>query len=329
MRNNSSKDSRQESQRRRVWIFVADAGNKQDLSDLDHLDAILWGANPNTRLGDLVLMYRTAPYSDIAYVFTAASDARPAKRADRADTKYVIQLSDKVRLIHPVKLQQIRATPALSKWSLARTVQGVMRRRRDLIDENVWPALQQLIIRRNEYVASILKAVASPKTGAAKKARKRVARKPRQRMLKVFLSYGSPDLDKVERLYRRLRRVAWLNVWFNKDTDDLMTGDQWQNIVPRQIEKSDAMIICLSSRTINRRGFLQSEIGRALFVQEQQPEGTSFISPITFDQCDMPPRLSKWHCTDLRIKKSGIVKSDYRKLIAALERRADFLAETS
>ena len=60
-------------------------------------------------------MYRTTRYSDIAYVFTAASDARPAKRADRADTRYVIQLSDKVRLIHPVKLQ-IRATPALSKW---------------------------------------------------------------------------------------------------------------------------------------------------------------------------------------------------------------------
>ena len=58
---------------------------------MDHLDKILWGANPNTCKGDLILMYRTAPYSDIAYIFSARSALRPTRRSDAADTPYVIQ----------------------------------------------------------------------------------------------------------------------------------------------------------------------------------------------------------------------------------------------
>jgi hypothetical protein len=65
-------------QSQQVWIFMVDSRNSEDLRDLDHLDAILWGANPHTKRGDLVLMYRTAPYSDIPYVFVAGFDPRPA-----------------------------------------------------------------------------------------------------------------------------------------------------------------------------------------------------------------------------------------------------------
>jgi hypothetical protein len=41
----------------RVWLFMADGRNTQDLRDLDHLDAILWGANRHARRGDIVLIY--------------------------------------------------------------------------------------------------------------------------------------------------------------------------------------------------------------------------------------------------------------------------------
>jgi hypothetical protein len=110
-------------------------------------------------------MYRTAPYSDFAYIFTAASDPRPAVRDDRTSSKHVIQLSDKIDLMRPIELDRIRATRSLAKWSFIRNVQGVMRRRRDVTEEGAWPALRQLIIKRNPYVASILKRVSSG-TGA-------------------------------------------------------------------------------------------------------------------------------------------------------------------
>jgi TIR domain len=319
MGNSSTKPGKQQSRSRRVWIFVVDSGNKQDLNDLDHLDAILWGSNPNARRGDLVLMYRSAPHSDIAYVFTAASDARETKRGDRADTKYVIQLSDKVQLVNPIKLESIKANRALSKWSFARNVQGIMRHRKDVIEEGAWPALQQLIIKSNQYVAPVLRAVSPTQS----RSRKRTHKVSGRRQLKVFISYGSPDLKKVENLYRRLRRLGWIEPWFNKEADDLSAGDPWEMIVPEKIQSSDAMIICLSKKSVNRAGFFQTEMGRALRLQEQQPEGTSFIVPIKLDECKVPRRLSNWHCAEL-FRKRG-----FNDLVSALERRANFLAQVS
>lgn len=305
---------------RRVWIFICDSRSKQDLSDLDHLDAILWGANPNTQRGDLVLMYRTAPYSDIAYIFTAASDPRLTKRSDRADSEYVIQLSDKIDLMRPIQLGRIRASRALSKWSFARNAQGVMKRRRDVVEEGAWPALAQIIIKSNPYVASILKAVPSRKSPRRKRQTPKVSRKKR---LRVFISYGTPDLNKVARLYRRLCKLGWIEAWFNKEADDLTAGDNWERIVPEKIRTSDVVIVCLSSASVRRAGFFHSEIGRALLLQEQQPEGTSFICPIKLDECDVPNRLAKWHCAEL-FRKRG-----FTDLLSALERRASFLAQIS
>jgi hypothetical protein len=141
--------------------------------------------------------------------------------------------------------------------------------------------------------------------------------------LKVFVSYGSSDIVKVERLYRRLLRLGWLEPWFNKETDDLKAGAPWETIVPEKIASSDVMIICLSSKSVKKIGFFQSEIGRALLMQEQQPEGTSFICPIKLNECEVPSRLAKWHCAEL-FRKRG-----FRDLVDALKRRAHFIAQVT
>ena len=321
MGENSTKPEEVEGESRKVWVFVVDSDNKHDLNDLDHLDALLWGSNPNTRRGDLVLMYRTAPYSDIAYVFTAASDPRPAKRGDRTDAKYVIQLTDKVRLIQPIHIQRLSNNQRLSKWSFVRNRQGIMRRKQDVIEEGAWPALRQRIVKSNEYLAPVLNAIAPARSKPRKRTRKPAVRRVLlKRPLTVFISYGSPDLGQVESLYRRLRRRGWIQPWFNKETKDLSSGDEWEAIVPEKIQSSDAMIICLSSQSVNRAGFFQIEIKRAIDLQDQQPEGTSFIAPIKLNECEVPRRLSRWHCAEL-FRKNG-----FDDLVAALERRANFLA---
>jgi hypothetical protein len=266
-------------------------------------------------------MYRTAPYSDIAYIFTAASEPRRSRGRARADAKYVIQLTDKIRLLRPVKLDRIKSTAALSQWSFARNVQGIMRRRRDVIEEGAWPALRRLIIGRNPYVASALRAVPPTKSQSLRpRARLPRVRAPRQRTLQVFLSYGSQDLDQVQRLYRRLCKLGWVKPWFNKDGKSIKSGEDWEVAVGKAIEASDAVVICLSSSSVKKIGFFQTEIGRALLIQEQQPEGTSFISPIRLNECEVPNRLAKWHCSEL-FERGG-----FQDLVASLERRAAFLA---
>src|SRR6266850_1369554 len=98
-----------------VWLFMGEGRNTRDMRDLDHLDAIRWGSNPHARRGDLVLMYRTAPYSDIAYIFRAASDPRPTRPEDQADATHVIDLDEKVALAAPIGIETLRSERALKK----------------------------------------------------------------------------------------------------------------------------------------------------------------------------------------------------------------------
>jgi hypothetical protein len=125
-------------QKVKAWIFMADGRNESDIRDLDHLDEILWGSNPNAREGDLVLMYRSAPYSDIAYVFSAKSNPRPTRTEDQADSAYVIELANKTRLEKVITLKEIRRDASLSGWTFGRYQQGVMRRKKDLTEEGIW-----------------------------------------------------------------------------------------------------------------------------------------------------------------------------------------------
>jgi len=228
-------------------------------------------------------------------------------------------------LLRPVKLSRIKSTPALAKWSFAGTVQGVMTHRRDVTEEGAWPALRRLIIQGNRYAASVLRAVPPTRnrylkaTAPRKRKPKAIAKRP----VRVFLSYGSKDLDQVQRLYRRLSRLGWVKPWFNKDGESIKTGEEWEEAVGNAIQDSDAVVICLSLSSVQRIGFFQTEIGRALLMQEQQPEGTSFISPVKLDECEVPKRLAKWHCSEL-FERGG-----FKELVAGLERRSIFLKQIS
>ena len=314
------------SEGRRAWIFMVDSRNQEDLRDLDHLDGILWGSNPNTREGDIVLMYRTAPYSDIAYVFSATSNPRPTQPADRADTEYVIDLARKTRLSSPLTLRDIRNSPRLSAWSFAHHQQGAMRRTSDIRQEGFWPDLRRLLTARNPSLADALAGL----EGVSERSRSTesrvlrpsgLGRKAGAKGLRVFLSYASPDRKRVDRLYRKLRHERNLVLWFDQKT--LAPGDDWRPTIAKAIRSSDTVLICLSSHSIRRAGFAQKEIAWALEVADEQPEGTTSIIPLKLDACDLPDRLSRWQCAEL-FRKGG-----YQDLVASLRRRAAFIQEAS
>ena len=297
----------------RIWIFVVDSRNLEDLRDLDHLDGVLWGSNPNARRGDLVLMYRTAPYSDIAYIFSVGSNPRRTRREDHASTNEVVELTDKVRLVNPLTLRSMKQNHSLAGWSFLRYQQGIMRRVRDLREENVWPALRRLVLARNPAARGLLGATSNraPRPQSSRRA-------PR---LNVFLSYGSEDRHRVLRLYHRLLREKVLKPWF--DRRDLIPGDDWEVAINDAIRHSDAVVICLSAQTVRKIGFFQSEIGRVLKIADQQPEGTTFVLPAKIGPCTVPNRLSRWQYVEL-FRPDG-----YKNLLVGLRRRRQFLAEYS
>src|ERR1700694_1775569 len=83
---------------RKVWLYMVDGGRHQDMALLAAEGFDRWRGNPKTKVGDLVLMYRTAPYSDIAYIFVAVSDAYETTRSRSWQWKNAIELGDGFRL---------------------------------------------------------------------------------------------------------------------------------------------------------------------------------------------------------------------------------------
>ncbi|MCP4179718.1 MAG: toll/interleukin-1 receptor domain-containing protein [bacterium] len=112
------------------------------------------------------------------------------------------------------------------------------------------------------------------------------------RKLKVFLSYSHIDKPIIRDLYKKLNK-QWIDVWF--DEEKLFPGQNWSFEIQKAINSSDVIIVCLSSQSINKRGYLQKEIEFALDVADEQPEGAIFVIPFKLNRCHIPQRLCHLH----------------------------------
>ena len=140
-----------------VWLYMATGNDPVQLDLLARKDQVTWGANPNTRAGDIVLMYRTAPYSDIAYLFRAKSDVRPTPQTNTWKWDFGVELGDKVDLHNPVSLKSLRDQPALQEWGLLHAnMQGAMRRQKGIQEEGQWESFRGLLVAWNPDAVSPL-----------------------------------------------------------------------------------------------------------------------------------------------------------------------------
>ena len=103
------------------------------------------------------------------------------------------------------------------------------------------------------------------------------------------------------------------------DEEDLIAGQDWQQEIPRAVRRSHVVVVCLSSQSTSKAGYLQKEIKFALDVLDEQPEGMIFIIPARLEPCDVPASLGRFHFADLFSPKG------YDKLKRALELRASQL----
>ena len=137
------------------------------------------------------------------------------------------------------------------------------------------------------------------------------------RPLRVFLCHASDDKPAVRALYGRLVEDG-IDVWF--DEESLIGGQDWRKEIPKAIRNSDAVLVCLSRRAINKSGYVQKEIAFALDIAEEQPEEANFIIPGKLEECDAPQRLQHRQWVNL-FENNG-----YIKLKRALNLRASQVA---
>jgi len=139
------------------------------------------------------------------------------------------------------------------------------------------------------------------------------ALEPRPRLLDIFLCHAQEDKPKVRTLYKKLRGEGF-RPWL--DEKDMLGGTRWEDAIQDAVRKSDAVLVCLSSTSIKKEGYVQKELKFVLGVADEKPDGAIFQVPVRLDNCEVPRVLKDRQRIDY-FKKGG-----YAKLVRTLEERA-------
>ncbi len=118
----------------------------------------------------------------------------------------------------------------------------------------------------------------------------------------LFLSYAREDAARVEKLYQDLSDAGF-KPWVDKK--DIHPGEDWQSCIRQAIQSSDFFLACLSPNSVDKRGFLQTEIKEALDIWQQHLTSDIYIIPVRLEQCPMPENLRDFQAADL-FEKNGL-----------------------
>jgi hypothetical protein len=104
----------------------------------------------------------------------------------------------------------------------------------------------------------------------------------------IFLAYSHADRNQVLKLYEDLR-IAGFNPWL--DTENLLPGQMWRRVIDDAIRRSDAIVLCLSHKSVSRRGFFQKELSTALDQARTRLRTTPYLIPVRLDNVSIPSEI--------------------------------------
>lgn len=139
------------------------------------------------------------------------------------------------------------------------------------------------------------------------------------RKLRVFLCHASQDKPIVRDLYHKLLMEGWIDPWL--DEAKLLPGQDWDMKIEEAVELADAVIVCLSNKSITKEGYVQRELRRVLNRAEEKPDETIYIIPLRLEDCSVPWRLRDYQYQDYFPEES--INQSYEKLLYSLEVRAE------
>lgn len=112
---------------------------------------------------------------------------------------------------------------------------------------------------------------------------------PAKRKLHVFLCHASQDKPVVRDLYQRLLTEPWIDPWL--DEEKLLPGQDWNLEIEKAAESSDAVIVCVSTNSVAKEGYVQRELRQVLSIALEKLEGAIFVIPLRLDDCALPRQL--------------------------------------
>jgi len=112
----------------------------------------------------------------------------------------------------------------------------------------------------------------------------------------IFLCHASEDKAEVIEVYNRLK-VLGFEPWLDKV--NILPGQDWDYEIERALAASDFVMVFLSTRSVQKRGYVQREYRRALRHAEEMPEGHIYTIPVKLDDCSVPHQFSRYQWTGL------------------------------
>jgi hypothetical protein len=136
-------------------------------------------------------------------------------------------------------------------------------------------------------------------------------------MKKVFISYSSEDLDRVQQLVRELEKAPDIRVWF--DQREILPGDDFLEGMTGGIAACDKFIICLSP-AFNRKpplSWARQELRMAML--SEQKSGQRIIIPVRLERGGgVPLELGTRAYAD--ISTPGKWRENLPRLLAAIRK---------
>jgi hypothetical protein len=133
---------------------------------------------------------------------------------------------------------------------------------------------------------------------------------------KIFLSYAREDEKKVEELYQKLS-AAGFKPWM--DTRDILGGEKWESSIKKAIQDSDFFLACLSTNSVDKRGWIQKEIRVGLEILQGMLDSDIYLIPVRLGDCEAPESLREFQWVNL-FEKDGW-KQLVRAIQVGMERR--------
>lgn len=143
-----------------------------------------------------------------------------------------------------------------------------------------------------------------------------------ERKLRVFLCHASQDKPIVRELYQRLNAEGWIDPWL--DEEKLLPGQDWGLEIEKAVDSADVVIVCISSKSVVKEGYVQKEMKNVLDKSDEKPEGTIFVIPVRLDDCEIPRRINKRQYVDYFPLINRSVA--YKRLLPSLRLRAENLS---
>jgi formylglycine-generating enzyme required for sulfatase activity len=141
---------------------------------------------------------------------------------------------------------------------------------------------------------------------------------------RIFLCHASEDKAQVREVYHRLKALGFAP-WV--DEVDILPGQDWDYAIEKALKTSDFVMVFLSTRSVEKIGYVQREIRRALYHAEERPEGFIYTIPVKLDDCAVPLQLS--HLQWINLYENSAIERIVCALHHGLQQRGQPLPDPS